>query len=72
MTDRQPVAIDPDIAYGEQEILLDFVRNRNLLLAQENKNLRQRLAELKGMLDQEGGEQPRTKRIRRGAASREA
>ncbi len=70
MSERQPVAIDPDIAYGEQDLLLDFARNRNLQLAQENKNLRRRLAELEGMLDQDAGRQP-PKRIRRGAASKE-
>lgn len=64
------VAIESDIAYGEQEILLDFVRNRSLLLAQENKNLRQRVVELEVLLSS-GEEPPPVKRIRRGAASRE-
>lgn len=70
MSERQPVAIDTDTAYGEQDLLLDFVRNRNLLLAQENKNLRQLVAELEAQLNP--GEEPQAvKRIRRGAASKE-
>ncbi|MFD1330267.1 hypothetical protein [Mycoplana ramosa] len=68
MSERQPVAIDTDVAYREQLELIEFYRNRNLILAQENKELRACLADAAAANSQP----PRTKRIRRGAAIKES
>ena len=66
MTDRRPVEIDTDVAYFEQGVLLEFYKNRNLVLAQENKALRQRL----NKLERQAPSPPRVG-VRRGSATKE-
>lgn len=39
MTELGAIALDVDVAYAEQEQIIDFLRNRALMLAQENKRL---------------------------------